>query len=282
MMRLSVITDEISEHLEAALDVCEQAGVKTIELRAIDGVSIVEHDEGSLARIKSTLDRRGFHVCAIASPFLKCHVEGDGAAAGEMHAGAAAGRDEQWNILDAALRVARLLGAPIVRAFSFWRLPNPDGAREELVRVLAEGLRRAENAGIKLGLENEYACNVATGAEAGWVLRRIPSPFFGIIWDPGNEAKLGSRPFPDGYAHIRSRVIHVQLKDIDAQGNWTRMGTGVIDYVALLRALAADGYEGALSLETHYATPDGGSAGASRESLAAIRALCAQAGVSLG
>jgi len=198
-----------------------------------------------------------------------------------MHTATAAGRDEQWDILDAALRVARLLGAPIVRAFSFWRLPNPEAAREELVRVLEDALRRAEKAGIQLGLENEYACNVATGAEAGWVLSRIPSPSFGIIWDPGNEAKIGSRPFPDGYADIRGRVIHVQLKDLDAEGNWTRMGTGVIDYVSLLRALAADGYEGALSLETHYATPDGGSAGASRESLAAIRALCAQAGVAL-
>ena len=280
-MQLSVITDEISQHLESALDVCDQAGVKTIELRAIDGVSIVEHDEARLARIKSILDGRGLRVCAIASPFLKSHVYSDGLPSGEMHSAAAASRDQQWTILESALRAARVLGAPMVRAFSFWRLPNPEIAREELVAVLTEALRRAEAAGIKLGLENEYACNVATGAEAGWVLRRIPSPTFGIIWDPGNEAKLGSRPFPDGYAHIRGRVIHVQLKDLDAQGNWTRIGTGAIDYVGQLRALAADGYEGALSLETHYTIPNGGSAGASRESLAAIRDLCAQAGVPL-
>jgi len=78
MMRLSVITDEISPGLETALDVCEQSGVKTIELRAVNGASVVSHSEVSLARIKSTLDRRGFGVCAIASPFLKCHVEGGG------------------------------------------------------------------------------------------------------------------------------------------------------------------------------------------------------------
>jgi len=282
MMQLSVITDEISQHLEPALDVCEQAGVRTIELRAVDGLSLGSHDDERLHGIKAILDRRGFRVCAIASPFLKSHVYGDGQPSGELHAAAPVHRDEQWTVLEGALRAARVLGAPIVRAFSFWRLPNPESAGEELIRVLRDAVRRAEAAGVRLGLENEYACNIATGAEAGWVLRHLTSESFGIIWDPGNEARLGSRPFPDGYANIRGRVIHVQLKDLDSGGNWTRMGTGVIDYVGQLRALDADGYRGALSLETHYAIPNGGSAGASRESLAAIRTLCAQAGVSLG
>ena len=281
MMRLSVITDEIAPDLETALEVCEQSGVKTIELRALDGVSIVAYDNTRLAGIKSVIDRRGFRVCAIASPFLKSHLQDDGSPAGQMHSAAWTSRQEQWTVLEGAFRAARHLGAPIVRAFSFWRLPDPTSAREELVQVLTEALGRAEAAGIQLGLENEYACNVATGAEAGWVLDRLPSPSFGIIWDPGNEAKLGSQPFPEGYRHIRGRVLHVQLKDLDAGGHWTRMGTGVIDYVGQLRALAADRYQGALSLETHYATAEGGAAGASRESLAAIRELCAQAGVEL-
>src|SRR3712207_6988485 len=69
---------------------------------------------------------------------------------------------------------------------------------------------------------------------------------------------LGSRPFPDGYDHIRGRIAHVHLKDVDEKGNWVKVGTGVIDYPGQLHALAEDGYASVLSLETHYEDSDGG------------------------
>ena len=147
--------------------------------------------------------------------------------------------------------------------------------------MLAEAVERAQEAGLELALENEHECNVGTGAEARLVLDLIPSPSFGLVWDPGNEAMMGSEPFPGGYSHVRGRVSHVHLKDVDDEGNWTKVGTGIIDYPGQLRALAEDGYTGVLSLETHYEVPGGGLEGATRESIAAVRVLCEQAGVEL-
>ncbi len=147
--------------------------------------------------------------------------------------------------------------------------------------MLAEAVERTQEAGLKLALENEHECNVGTGAEARPVLDLIPSPSFGLVWDPGNEAMMGSEPFPGGYSHVRGRVTHVHLKDVDDEGSWTKVGTGIIDYSGQLRALAEDAYAGALSLETHYEIPGGGLGGATRESIAAIRALCERAGVEL-
>ncbi len=198
-----------------------------------------------------------------------------------MHSASPASREEQWDVIERALIVARLLGAPVVRAFSFWRVPDPASVRGEVMRALAQAVERTQEAGLKLGLENEHECNVGTGAEAGWVLNRIPSPSFGLVWDPGNEAMMGSKPFPGGYSHVRGRVSHIHLKDVDEEGNWTKVGKGTIDYLGQLRALAEDGYAGALSLETHYEAPGGGAEGATRESVAAIRALCEQASVEL-
>lgn len=280
-MRLSVITDEISPDLDRALDVCESLGVRTVELRVVGETNVVSHGEEGLARIQASLAGRGFGVCAIAAPLFKCHLRGDGPPTGDTHSAAPAARDEQWAILEQSLKVACLLGAPLVRSFSFWRLPDPRSAREEVAEALAGATARVEAAGLKLALENEHECNVATGDEAGWMLRRIPSTAFGITWDPGNEARMGSRPFPDGYEHVRDRVSHVHLKDIDEGGDWTRMGGGVIDYPGQLRALEDDGYAGFLSLETHYTTPAGGSEHATRESIAAIRSICDRAGVEL-
>jgi L-ribulose-5-phosphate 3-epimerase len=280
-VRLSVITDEISQDLERALEVCEDLELRTVELRAVGDHNIVSHDQSSLQRIKSTLDARGFDVCAFSSPFLKCHLY-DGSPQGATHYAAPASREEQWDVLERSLSVACLLGAPVVRAFSFWRVPNPRSVREEVVQTLIEATERTQEAGLMLALENEHTCNVGTGAEAGWVLEHIPARSFGVIWDPGNEAKMGSKPFPDGYSYVRDRVIHVHLKDVDGEGNWTKVGTGVIDFRGQLRALADDGYRGVLSLETHYESADNGLEGATRESVVAIRALCEQAGVELG
>jgi L-ribulose-5-phosphate 3-epimerase len=280
-MRLCIVTDEISQDLSHALAVCEDEGVSTVELRAVDGANIVSHDDGSLGEIKALMASRGFRVGGIASPFLKCHLHGDGDPQGATHFAAPSSREEQWEILERSFEVAHLLGAPLVRTFSFWRVANPKDVREEVAEAIAEAAERAGAARLTLGIENEHACNLATGAETRWVLDRVPSPALGVIWDPGNEAVMDSQPFPGGYEQVRDRVVHVHLKDADQNGNWTKMGAGIIDYPGQFRALADDGYEGLLSLETHYEVPDGGAEKATRESLAAIREFCEEAGIRL-
>ncbi len=272
-MRLSVVTDEISQDLAHALQVCRELEIDTIELRAVNGTNIVSHDDESITRIKSLVEQGGFRVCSIASPFLKCPLW--------SQEGNADAQEREWNFLERSFALAHLFGAPLVRTFSFMRVPDPTSVREILLEVLTEATRRTAAAGLKLALENEHACTIATGAETGWLLERIPTNTFGVIWDPGNEAKLASRPFPEGYRHVRGRVLHVHLKDVDQQYRWTRMGAGTIDYVGQLRALAEDGYDGCLSLETHYSHPTGGREQASRESMAAIRAMLQEAGVTL-
>jgi L-ribulose-5-phosphate 3-epimerase len=280
-MRLCIITDEISQDLGHALDVCEDEGVSTVELRAVGRANIVSHDDDSVEKIKVTIDSRGFRVGAIASPFLKCHLHSDGDPKGATHFATSASREEQWAILERSFELAGLFEAPLVRTFSFWRVPDPEDVRDEVAEVIAEAAKRTEAAGLLLGSENEHACNLATGAEKRWVLDRIPLPALGVIWDPGNEAVMDSEPFPGGYDQVRDHVIHVHLKDADEGGNWRKMGTGIIDYAGQFRALAEDGYESLLSLETHYEAPNGGAEKATRESLAAIRALCEGAGIRL-
>jgi L-ribulose-5-phosphate 3-epimerase len=145
-VRLSVITDEISQDLDYALEVCRDLGVRTVELRAIGGANVVSHQTSSLQRVKTTLADKNFDVCAISSPFLKCHLHGNGTPQGAMHFASPASREEQWDVLERALNVARLLGAPVVRAFSFWRVPDPASVREEVVRARK---KRASSSGWK-------------------------------------------------------------------------------------------------------------------------------------
>lgn len=279
-MRLSIITDEISQDFQKALRVCRDLQVNTVELRRVEGEEIVFHDAASLARLRSLLRDQGLRACCIASPFLKCPLWHETALKASSQEQA-----REWDILRRSFEVAHLLGAPLVRTFSFLHIPAPEAARPVILEVLAEAARRTEAAGLKLALENEHACTIATGEEAGWFLRQLPRDTFGVIWDPGNEAYVGSEPFPSGYQHVRGRVLHVHVKDTtflnERQRSFVKMGVGSIDYVGQFRALAADGYTGTLSLETHYQHPQGGREQATRESFAALRQMLQEAGVTL-
>jgi len=65
------------------------------------------------------------------------------------------------------------------------------------------------------------------------------------------------------------------VKDVvweDDKPKFVYIGDGDIDYVGQFRALEADGYEGYLSLETHY-KPGGAAEEGSRQCLASLREM---------
>jgi L-ribulose-5-phosphate 3-epimerase len=267
-VQLSVITDEIDARLGRALDVCAELGIRAVELRTVDGIQIVDHTPASLHAMRAELDARGFHVCVIASPFLKCDRGDDAAAQERVH--------------ERALEAASVLSAPVVRAFAYWREPDPSVVLAELGRALRRAAARASDAGLTLALENEHECNVATSDEAIAALGAANSPDLRLIWDPGNAAMLDTASFSGlgGLGRIDDRVAHVHLKDVSAAGEWTTVGAGVVDFAALLRHLADVRYDGYLSFETHYQR-DGSGELATRDCVAALRAIAAQAQVEL-
>jgi sugar phosphate isomerase/epimerase len=256
-VRLSVITDEIDPSLERALDVCEELGIDAVELRSLDQVQVVDLGPSELRGIRATLDRRGFIVSAIASPFMKC------------------GRGEpQDAVLSATLQAAELLGAPIVRSFAYWREDDVRAAMPDVGRVLHAAAERAHHAGVTLALENEHECNVATSGEARAALDAAASPHLRLIWDPGNAAMLDPAVFAGlgGLEDIRGHVAHVHVKDVTMSQEWTRIGDGIVDFAGLLRYLDETRYEGYLSFETHYQRAGSGEL-ATRDCVAALREL---------
>lgn len=264
-MRLSVITDEISEDLDTALGVCAELGIQTVELRRVDGAFVVAHDAASLGRIRAALAAGGFDCAVVDTPFLKT-----------------AAPLAEWDVLERGFEVAATLGARTVRVFSGLRDGDVDAARAWAAEILAEAVDRARRAGMGIALEIEHVCTVATGAEARRLLDLLPGDGLPLVWDPGNEARFtGATPDPAGYAAVRDRIAHVHVKDVGTDGAWTRVGAGLVDWGLELRRLAADGYDGLLALETHYALDEGGLPAATRECAAALRAVAAHEGVEL-
>ena len=172
------------------------------------------------------------------------------------HFNAAFTFSQQEEVLERSLALAGRFGASRVRCFDFWRLDDQKPYREAMNRKLENAAEKAGRQGITLVLENEHACNTATGAEAAQILSQVRSQYFMLNWDPANAAMAGETPYPNGYELLPvGRIGLCHCKDIVANGSqreWAAVGKGIIDWPGQFAALRRDGYRGVISLETHW------------------------------
>src|SRR5262245_31710686 len=160
------------------------------------------------------------------------------------------------HVLEKTFQLARFFGTNQVRIFSYWRVNEPEKAYPYVRDRLAQAAQLAAKNGMVLVLENEHSCNIGTGRELGRLLKDINSPGLRGNWDPGNAAMLDEVPYPHGYESVKGRFSHMHIKDVrlNASGKkeWAPVGGGIIDWKGQMQALKKDGYNGTMSLETHY------------------------------
>ncbi len=277
-MKLAAITDEISQDFERALDVLVEHGAAGAELRGLWGVNIGDLSTEQTNRARLALHQRGLKVCALASPFFKCDLDfgGESGIRGPLHLARPRGLNEQLDLLQRCCDLAHLFECRFIRVFAFWRKSDlTDELLGRIVQAFQEPLQIAARHGITLLLENEHSCNFGTGVEVAKAAKAINSPHLKVVWDPGNAFAAGERPYPDGYEAARPYIAHIHIKDgirsPDGKVKWCVVGEGKIDYEGQFAALKADGYDGYISLESHYRMPDGSSEPASRACLTALQ-----------
>ena len=281
--RVSVINDEISQDFGHVCEVAsKEFGMGWIELRGMWNKNIVNLDEKEVAEARRLLDKYQLKVTDIASPLFK--VDWPGAPKSKYSEAksfnASFTLSEQDDVLDRAIAMAKAFGTDRLRCFDFWRLEDQAPYRDAINGKLRDAAAKAEKNGIILVLENEPACNTATGAESAKVLSAVQSRSFMLNWDPGNAAASGEIPYPDGYNLLpKDRIGHCHCKDTvkKATGyDWAPMGGGMIDWAGQFKALKRDGYHLAVSLETHW---NGGSTPeeSSRKSWAGMKKLLQEA-----
>ena len=281
--RVSVINDEISQDFGHACEVAaKEFGMGWIELRSMWKKNIVSLDEKQVAEARRILDKYQLRVTDIASPLFK--VDWPGAprskysTANDFHADYTF--DQQDEVLERAIAMAKSFGTDRVRCFDFWRLDNQAPYRDAINEKLLEAANKAGQQGITLLLENDTSNNTATGAEAAKVLAIVKSPYLMLNWDAGNATASGETPYPDGYNLLpKERIGHCHCKDAVKKGkgyDWAPMGGGIIDWLGQFKALKRDGYHYAVSLETHW-SGGGSPEECSRKSWAGMKKLLQQA-----
>jgi sugar phosphate isomerase/epimerase len=260
--RIAVINDEITQDFGRACEVAsKEFGMEWIELRGMWNKNLLKLDAQEIDEARRILEKYQLRVTDIASPLFK--VDWPGAPPSKFSPkrdqfNADFTFEQQDEVLERSIALAKTFNTDRVRFFDFWRLEDQAPYRAPMNEKLRNAAEKAAKKNVILILENEPACNTATAAEAAKVLGAISTPNLMLNWDPGNAAERDEKPYPDGYDLLpKDRIGHCHCKDVakksDGSGyQWAAMGRGIIDWVGQFKALKRDGYHFAVSLETHW------------------------------
>ena len=198
-----------------------------------------------------------------------------------------------------AIETAHLLGADRVRVYAgAWHPGDTD--RDRRWAKLREALQTlapvAEQAGVRLCVENHFGTMTQTAAETAALVREVAHPAVRVLYDQANLTFTHDETFEEAFAVQGDLIGHVHVKDlvftdpnaafratetarVDASERAVRsrvIGTGVLPWPQILAALLRHGYDDLLSIEYEYRwhpqdlpTPEDGF----RESVTALRGM---------
>ena len=285
--RVAVITDEISQDFDHACHVAaREFGMQWIEVRGLWNKNLMKLTSAEIAEAQRTVKKYELRVTDIGSPLFK--VDWPGAPTSKYSPkrdqfNADFTYEQQPEVMDKCIEMAKAFQTDRVRGFDFWRLENQPPYRKAINAKLQDAADQLGKHGIIFLLENEMSCNTATGAEAAKTLTEVQSPNFMLNWDPGNAGARGEVAYPNGFELLpKNRIGHCHCKDVvlkpDGEGfEWMPVGKGIINWVGQFQALKQAGYDVGVSLETHWhdaGTPEE----SSRQSWAGMKADLQKAG----
>lgn len=284
--KLGIITDEITQEFGQALDFIASYSLSFCELRELWRKNIMDLPRADLDRAKELIVQHHLSVSDIASPIFKYNLPEVPARPERVDNFRASFSDkDSEKLLQKSFELAKFFGTQKVRVFAYLRVKPEDAEKAyPIVRDrLAKAAESAAKNQITLVLENEHSTNIGTGKELGRILRDVNSPHLRGNWDPGNAVMLREVPYPDGYREVRGLFAHMHVKDVkkDPQTgklSWAPLGGGFIDWRGQLKAVREDGFDGTMSLETHYHRPDHNTVESTRESLLGLLKIMKEVG----
>jgi sugar phosphate isomerase/epimerase len=227
----------------------DQAIDEAIRL-GVDGISLEtcfmpRFDQDYLAQIKEKLDEHNLErMVAWGHPNgLEGGKNRDAAKEMEQH-----------------LATAQAVGATVMRIVgsSLMFRDEPHGEQvERISEILSESVKKAEDSGVRLAIENHIDFNADEILE---ILDRVDSDYLGVNFDSGNTLRVFEDPV-EAARKLAKRTFATHIKDIDpgfgSPQDWTfwasaPAGSGIIDMPGVVNALAEGGYDGMLCVEIDF------------------------------
>ena len=221
-----------------------EAGFDFVELL------VPEPGELDLAATRGALDDNGLGVVLAARVNLDRNLTSDDTGKRQ------AGRDYQLTCIEVAHALgARTVGGPLYGNPLVFagRAPHPveEALRQRRVDWCVEGLQgaapHAAAAGVVLGVEplNRFETDILNTTRQGVALMRlVDQPSIGLVLDTFHM-NMEDDDIADAIRAAAGHIAHFQANE----NHRGYLGTGHIDWIATVRALADVGYAGTVSLE---------------------------------
>lgn len=260
-MKLSIISDQVSQDLEEALKIIVKEGYEYVELHNVFGHSIETCTKEEVEIIKHLLDQYHVKVSNIASTlFFLCPLyQGDEVSLFNPGFYSIQG-DLKYHlkVLEHACWMANELDCPKIRIFPF-RWPDnrkgPYGTKQDFEKII-ENIKKALDISKKyhvtLMLENCPYSHLPKGKMTLQVVQAINDPYLKLLWDPANSYRAIRENVPKEYMdwsleeellHIYPYLGHIHLKNYHYVSGLVKpfvhvpLLNGDIDYKTLVKSI---------------------------------------------
>ena len=264
MIKIAMITSEISHDFDHALQVMSELGMEHVEIETLWGKHVGQLTDDEIKKLKGIVKKWDMKVCCL-SPQLFFRVP---LRAGPDQGSYWGSYSEHLDRLETTMRVGREFDVNLIKTFGF---ANEIWYHEAffgdiwgmLQEKFEEPLRMVEREGFVLAIETCFLNNVSSASMARTFMEKMGSEHMRVLWDPGNTLFVHEIPYPDGYELIKDYIAHIHIKDgvVDVPNCSFELcapGHGQVKtYPDILKRLMDDNYQGVISLEPEYAPPDG-------------------------
>lgn len=233
---ISGFADEIADDLETQISSVKALGLSFIEMRRVDGINLIYHDDDKILDIKAKLKEAGVKISAIASPLGKIGID----APFEPHF-------EQFK---RAVEIAEMLGTKYIRIFSFIL---PEGKKKKYREKVHNRIRRMIEYAIAHDIvllhENEKDTYGEMVKECRELMDEFGGDHFKAIFDFAAFVQARQDTIR-AYELLKEHIVCIHVKDaIYQNGNIVPAGMGDGNVPEILRRLHWRDYQGFISLE---------------------------------
>jgi len=242
-LALGIVSDEIAPDFEEAVRHGLSWQITRYELRVLSSGRVPEVSNQDWERVRALVDGKKLTITALSPGIFKHPLSKTDALEREIE-----------TTLPRTLTMAREVGAGLIIVFGFQREQGePASHYDRAVALFSRAAAIAQEAGLRLAVENEPGFWCDTGANTARTLRDVNSPALGANWDPCNAYGTSERPYPDGYEKLKDVIVNVHAKDTlkGALIQCVPIGDGIIDWHGQIRALLKDRIVPHITIETH-------------------------------
>jgi sugar phosphate isomerase/epimerase len=238
---ISGFADEIDPDLAKQIEVLEKLGIRHVEMRGVNGKSLVDYPLDEVEKIKTQLDAHGIRLSSVGSPIGKIPITED--------------LEEHFRLFQHTVEIAHVMEVPYIRMFSFFIPEGQDAGeyRDEVFRRIGRMVDYAAAHEVVLLHENEKAIYGDVADRCLQLMEHFYGDHFKAVFDFANFVQCHQDTLK-AYEMLKPYIAYIHVKDATwDNGQVVPAGHGDGNVRKILKDLLAGGYHGFLSLEPHLA-----------------------------